>query len=104
MAEIKLPNNFYIDCKPGCYWLRERYIGKTKNGEPRESTRPHGYYRDLQSALYKYLEINTLNGLQAVEIWEVGKLVEQSNKMAVYKIEQILKGVQDEINRCGRIT
>lgn len=93
MKEIQLPNNFFIDCQPGCYWLRERYTGKKKDGSPKEATRPHGYYRDMRSALHKYLEINTINGLQAVEIWEVGKLVERSNKEAVYKLERILEGI-----------
>lgn len=94
MAEIKLPSNFYIDCRPGNYRLCEKYIGKTKDGEPRPALRRYGNHRSLQSALHEFLERNTLNGLQAVEIWEVGKLVEQSNKMAVYKLESILEGVE----------
>ena len=96
MAEIRLPNNFYIDCKHRCYRLCERYTGKTKDGEPKPSIRRYGNHNNLQSALHEFLERNTLNGLQAVEIWDMGKSVEQSNKMAVYKLEQILKGVQDE--------
>lgn len=94
MAEIKLPNNFYIDCKSRCYCLCERYIGKTKDGEPRPAIRRHGNHGDLQGALKEFLERNTLNGLQAVEIWEAGKLVEQSNKMAVYKLESILEATE----------
>jgi len=98
MAEIQLPNNFYIDCKPRYYRLCERYIGKTKDGEPKPSIRRYGSHNNLQSALREFLERNTLNGLQAVEIWEVGKLVEQSNKMALYKLESILGGMQGEDN------
>ena len=91
MAEIKLPNNFYIDCKPRDYCLLERYEGKTRDGEPRPAVRRHGNYGDLQGALEAFLKRNFLNGLQAVEIWEVGKLVEKSNKEAVYKLERILE-------------
>lgn len=94
MAEIKLPNNYYIDCTPGNYRLCERYQGRTKDGLPREGIRRYGNHRDLSSALSSFLERNTLNGLQAVEIWEVGKLVEESNKMAVYKLEKILKAME----------
>lgn len=94
MAEIQLPNNFYINCKPRYYCLCERYIGKTKAGEPKPSIRRYGYHNNLQSVLQEFLERNTLNGLQAVEIWEVGKTVEQSNKMALYKLESILEGVE----------
>ena len=95
MAEIQLPNNFYVDCKPRYYRLCERYIGKTKDGEPKQSIRRYGNHNNLQSALHEFLERNTLNGLQAVEIWDMGKLVDKLNKDAVYKLEQILKGVQE---------
>lgn len=95
MAEIRLPNNFYIDCKPRCYVLCERYTGKTREGHPKPAVRRFGNHRDVQSALHELLERNTLNGLQAIEIWEVGKLVDKLNKDAVYKFESILKGVQE---------
>lgn len=98
MTDIQLPNNFYIDCKPRYYRLCERYIGKTKDGEPKPSIRRYGSHNNLQSALREFLERNTLNGLQAVEIWEVGKLVEESNKEAVYKLESILGGMKGEDN------
>lgn len=96
MAEILLPNDFYIDCKPRYYRLCQRYTGETKSGEPRPSIRRYGSHSNLRSALYEFLERNTLNGLQAVEIWEVGKLVEQSNKMAVYKLESILGAIESD--------
>ena len=94
MAEIQLPNNFYTDCKPRYYRLCERYIGKTKDGEPKPSIRRYGNHNSLQSALHEFLERNTLNGLQSVEIWEVGKLVERLNKTAVYKLESILEATE----------
>lgn len=96
MAEIQLPNNFYIDRKPNYYRLCERYQGKTKTGEPREGTRRYGSHRELSGALAEFLERNTLNGAEAVSIYEVGKLVERSNKMAVYKLEQIVRAMGRE--------
>lgn len=93
MKEIQLPNNYYIDCKPNYYRLCERYKGYTKDGKPRDGTRRYGSHRDLTGVLAEFLERNTLNGAQAVSIYEVGKLVERSNKEAVYKLEQIVKGV-----------
>lgn len=94
MAEILLPNNFYIECTPRNYYLLERYEGKTRDEEPRPAVRRHGSYGDLQGALEAFLKRNFLNGLQAVEIWEVGKLVEKSNKEAVYKLEKILDATE----------
>ena len=94
MAEIKLPNTYYVDCTPKNYRLCERYNGKTKTGEQTQSVRRHGNHSSLQGALEEFLSRNVLNGLQAVEIWEVGKLVEHLNKMAVYKLESILEATE----------
>lgn len=88
---IDLSEVFYIDCNIKGYELKEKYIGRTKEGLPREGVRRHGYFSDLGSALMKYLRLNQLNGAEAVEIWELGKHVEQCNKRAVYKLQRILE-------------
>lgn len=92
---IELLNGFFIECTPRSYILKERYDGKTKDGNPREGIRRHGSHYNLQSALLQFLRLNMLNGAQAVEIWEVGKMIEQSNKTAVNRLEKIWKGDKD---------
>lgn len=96
---IELLNGFFIECTSKSYILKERYEGKTKDGNPREGTRRHGSHYDLQSALHQFLRLNTLNGAQAVEIWEVGKMIEQSNKTTVNRLEQIWRGENESIHK-----
>jgi len=90
--KILLPDGFYLESKSKGYLLKEKYIGRTKDGQPKESTRQHGYFSDRQSALMEYLRQVQLNGAQAVEIWELGKYVEQCNKRAVQRLQRILEG------------
>ena len=97
--DIKLINGFLIECTPRSYILKERYKGTTKDGKPREGTRRHGSHYDLQSALYQFLRLNTLNGSQAVEIWEIGKKIEQSNKTTVNRLEQIWRKQNENIHK-----
>lgn len=92
---IELLNNFYLEMTAKNIRLCERYEGRTKTGEVREGIRAHGYYDALDKALERYLYLNQLNGLQAVEIYNVGKLVKESNKDAVNKLIKILEGVKE---------
>lgn len=92
---IELPNNFYLELTAKNIRLCERYEGRTKAGEVRDGIRAHGYYDALDKAIERYLYLNQLNGLQAVEIYNVGKLVAESNKDAVNKFKKILEGVKE---------
>jgi hypothetical protein len=76
--------------------LKEEYEGRTKEGEPRKGERKHGFYTNIASAVKRCLELNVLNGAQAVELWEYAKMVEESNKVAVNSIKK-------EIEACGLI-
>ena len=51
MVEIKLQDGYFIEVDPLNYTLRQRYSGKTKDGESKESVRTHGYYGSIRQAV-----------------------------------------------------
>ena len=51
MIEIKLQDGYFIEVDPLNYTLRQRYSGKTKDGEEKESVRTHGYYGSIRQAV-----------------------------------------------------
>lgn len=100
---IHITGNYYIDAKPKGFILKEEYEGRTKSGEPRTGERFIGSYNNISAAVYRCLQLNVLNGAQAVELWEYAKKIEESNKVAVNsvkkEIEILMQGVQDGLGR-----
>ena len=100
---IHVVGSFYIEADGKNYTLREEYAGQTRCGEPRKGQRTHGYFRELSGAVWKCLELNTLNGAKAVELWECAKIVEESNKNAVNALEKEIEMLlKEEMNGLGR--
>lgn len=100
---IHIANDYYIEVSDKNYALIEEYEGKTKDGSPRKGRRIKGYFNTLQGAVLKCLELNTLNGAKAVELWEYAKMVEESNKNAVNALEKEIEMLLKEgMNGLGR--
>jgi hypothetical protein len=93
---IHITCNYYINAGPKGFILKEEYKGRTKAGEPRKGERFIGSYNNISAAVHRCLQLNVLNGAQAVELWEYAKMVEESNKVAVNSIKK-------EIEACGLI-
>lgn len=85
---VHIVNSFYIDIIPKGYVLKEEYEGRTKEGRPRTGERNHGFYSDIASAVKRCLELNTMKGSEAVELWQYAKMVEESNKRAVNSLKR----------------
>ena len=90
---IHITGNYYINAGPKGFILKEEYEGRTKSGEPRTGERFIGSYNNISAAVYRCLQLNVLNGAQAVELWEYAKKIEESNEKAAQAIEKRIKGM-----------
>ena len=93
---IHIANDYYIEVSDKNYALIEEYEGKTKDGSPRKGRRIKGYFNTLQGAVLKCLELNTLNGAKAVELWEYAKMVEESNKTCADRLGKRIEALLEK--------
>ena len=93
---IHIANDYYIEVSDKNYALIEEYEGKTKDGSPRKGRRIKGYFNTLQGAVLKCLELNTLNGAKAVELWEYAKMVEESNKTCAERLGKRIEALLEK--------
>lgn len=57
--EIK-SGNYIIKSDNQCYWIEEKYIGKTKAGKEKEYTRQvSGYYSNFRDLMKNFIERKT---------------------------------------------
>lgn len=68
MVEIKLQDGYFIEIDPLNYTLRQRYSGKTKDGELKESVRTHGYYGSIRQAVDRYITLSQLDFMDGMSI------------------------------------
>ena len=94
--KIHVFEGFYIEATKNSYILREEYMGKTRKGEPRKGSRFIGSFSNVTQAVRRCLELNVLNGAEAVELWEYAKMVEESNCRAIYELEKRINGMNGE--------
>lgn len=89
MVEIKLQDGYFIEIDPLNYTLRQKYSGKTKDGEEKESIRTHGYYGSIRQAVGRYITLSQLDFMDgmSVNLKEHVDLIERLNKSAVQRIE-----------------
>ena len=92
---IHITGNYYINAGPKGFILKEEYEGRTKSGEPRTGERFIGSYNNISAAVHRCLQLNVINGAQAVELWEYAKMVEESNKAAVQAIKKELSAIMN---------
>lgn len=94
MATITLKRGYYIEIDALNYTLRQKYIGTTKTGEPKEASRTIGFFGKMEPALKKYLEVSHLDVLkdEKLTIEEYIKAIRQIN-------EESLQGLREELKR-----
>lgn len=92
MVEIKLQDGYFIEIDPLNYTLRQRYSGKTKDGEEKESVRTHGYYRSIRQAVDRYITLSQLDFMDgmSIDLKEYVDLIERLNKSAAQRIESAI--------------
>ena len=93
---INLINGFYIETDNRNFTLKQKYIGKRKDGTKKESVKIISHCGSLEQALELFLRINQVpkEAKIAVDLMAYASLVEQSNKEAV-------RALKREIEVCG---
>lgn len=93
MTQVELKNGYYIEIKKLSYTLRQRYTGKSKTGEPKESIRTHGYFNKMELAIMRYIELMQMDVLdgERLSLEEYVKTIDQVNKIALQGLENVLE-------------
>lgn len=93
MVEIELQDGYFIEIDPLNYTLRQRYSGKTKDGESKEAVRTYGYYGSIRQAVDRYITLSQLDFMEgmSIDLKEYVDLIERLNKSAVQRIESAIR-------------
>ena len=94
--QITLANGYYIEIDERNHTLKQKYEGKTKEGNTKEMERICGYYGKLDQALEEFLKQNQGDCAAdtAMEMRCYAQFVNQANKEAVEALKTVL-GVTD---------
>lgn len=94
MTTINLNYGYFIEIDPLNHTLKQKFTGKTKSGEEKESVKVIGYYGCLMDAVTGYLHHAQIGLLdrKAFEMIEYVKTIEQINKTAVSVLYEVVKG------------
>lgn len=93
MYKILLKNGYFIEIDSLNYTLKQKYIGKTKDGEPKESEKNCGYFGNICQAIREYLKLCQIDALDgyALELSEYVGKIETINKNSIKGLEKVLK-------------
>ena len=94
--QINLINGFYIETDNRNFTLKQKYIGKRKDGTKKESVKIISHCGSLEQALELFLRINQVpnEAKMAFDLMYYANYIEQSNKEAV-------RALKREIEVCG---
>lgn len=68
MNNIELRDGYYIEVDEMNATLKQRYIGKTKTGEDKESERIYGFYSKPTDALKRFVVLNRLDKMDGTSL------------------------------------
>lgn len=90
--KINLNYGYYIEIDAYNYTLKQKYDGKTKDGQDKDAVRTCGYFGNIRNAIEKYLKLVQLDLLddEAISLQEYVKSIELINKTAVQGLEKEL--------------
>ena len=88
--QINLINGFYIETDNRNFTLKQKYIGKRKDGTKKESVKIISHCGSVEQALEAFLKLYQIDrGARfAVDLMSYASLVEQSNKEAVRALKR----------------
>lgn len=92
--QITLISGYYIETDNRNYTLKQKYIGKRKDGTKKESVKIISHCGSLEQALETFLRMNQIphDSKLSVDLMEYANLVERSNKDAVRALKSVLEG------------
>ena len=92
--QINLINGFYIETDNRNFTLKQKYVGKRKDGTKKEAVKIISHCGSLEQALDLFLRINQVpkETKIAVDLMSYADFIEQSNKEAVQALKSVLEG------------
>jgi hypothetical protein len=99
MFKINLTNSFFIEVDDLNHTLKQKFIGKDKEGNEKESERVCGYFgKDIGAAIGKYIRLNqnALLAQEALELEEYVKSIKRINFEAVSVIKRAVAVCEDD--------
>ena len=97
--QITLINGYYIETDNRNYTLKQKYIGKRKDGTKKEAVKIISHCGSLDQALETFLRMNKIpqESKLSVDLMEYANYIEQSNREAVQALKSVLEG-NHEVN------
>ena len=91
MTTINLKNGYYIEADSLNHTLKQRFQGKTKYGETKDSDRTCGYFPNMRGAIEKYIKLCRLDVLDGeyMEMQEYIRQIERIDQIALQGIDKI---------------
>lgn len=88
--QINLINGFYIETDNRNFTLKQKYIGKRKDGTKKEAVKIISHCGSLEQALELFLRINQVpkEAKMAVDLMSYADFIKQSNKEAVQALKR----------------
>ena len=92
--QINLINGFYIETDNRNFTLKQKYIGKRKDGTKKEAVKIISHCGSLEQALETFLRMNQIphDSKLAVDLMSYADFIEQSNKEAVQALKSVMEG------------
>ena len=97
--QIILINGYYIETDNRNFTLKQKYIGKRKDGTKKEAVKIISHCGSLEQALETFLRMNQIpqDSKLTVDLMEYANYIEQSNKEAVQALKSVLEGNHDDV-------
>ena len=97
--QITLINGFYIETDNRNFTLKQKYIGKRKDGTKKDAVKIICHCGSLEQALETFLRMNQIQqeSKLAFDLMEYANYIEQSNKDAVQALKSVLEGNNDDV-------
>ena len=91
MTRVNLKNGYYIEIDSLKCTLKQRFQGKTKSGNAKESNRTCGYFPSVRGAIEKYIKLCRLDVLDGeyLEMQEYIRHIERIDQLALQGIDKI---------------
>ena len=88
--QINLINGFYIETDNRNFTLKQKYVGKRKDGTKKEAVKIISHCGSLEQALEAFLKLYQIDrGARfSVDLMAYASLAEQSNKEAVQALKR----------------
>ena len=90
--KINLNYGYYIEIDTYNYTLKQKYDGKTRDGQDKDSVRTCGYFGNIRNAIEKYLKLVQIDLLddEVRSLQDLVKSIELINKTAIRGLEKEL--------------